>query len=285
LELEGIKDSTKTMAAAVRESVAADYKLILDRVGARALEQEAHLREARVAAQLQTEALHLAQEELAAALHHTPQPATQPQPRSLSTADEGTDTAELERLVLLTTASMSPPLRTRASEVQMNATPSPMPTPSPPHPMWAEMGCSPSSPMGNRDVVEAQLRLKVAEQAAEVDKLLVRCRTDHKLIVEKERENDRLTMRYMVDLERIAQHENEMLKIMGLASNDLARVEHYKQRLTSAASALNSLQEVHAAEVKAVKHEAHVKDLVRVAKEREASIERDRLAIELKYIK
>lgn len=47
---------------------------------------------------------------------------------------------------------------------------------------------------------------------------------------------------------------------------------------------LLNLEEVHAAEVKAAKHVAHVKDLVRVAKDREISIEKDRQAVEIKHL-
>ncbi|KAJ1432257.1 hypothetical protein B484DRAFT_429964 [Ochromonadaceae sp. CCMP2298] len=253
-EMDVFKTGTVEMAAVLQQSVQADFARILGVAAAHAQEQDRLLREARAGAQSQTEALHLAEEELAALLHHVPVPL--PQPKELSIAH----------------LSMSPPLRTR-SEVC---------TPAPP---LVEVGCSPSSPMGNREVVEAQLRAKVAEQAAEVDKLLQRCRNDHKLIVEKERENDRLTQRYMVDLDRINQHERELLGVAGGAAEEQLRAEHYRHRLMSAVLALNGLQEVHAAEVKAVKHEAHVKDLLRVAKEREASIERDRLAIELKFIK
>ena len=67
--------------------------------------------------------------------------------------------------------------------------------------------------------------------------------------------------------------------------NDRLRVESIQQRLQSACHAVRALQEVHAAEIKAVKHEAHIKDLLRVAKEREVALEKDRLNIELKHIK
>ena len=67
--------------------------------------------------------------------------------------------------------------------------------------------------------------------------------------------------------------------------NHQLRADSFQQRLGSATQALQGLQEVHLAELKAVKHEAHIKDLLRVAKEREADIEKDRLQIELKHIK
>lgn len=57
------------------------------------------------------------------------------------------------------------------------------------------------------------------------------------------------------------------------------------QRLGDATSALAGLEEVHSAELKAVKHVAHVKDLARVAKEREIAIERDRMLLEMKHLR
>jgi len=152
--------------------------------------------------------------------------------------------------------------------------------------------CSPFSPVSNRhnerraaEATEAKLKAKIGEQEDEIEKLLQRCRNDHKLIVEKERENDRLTQRYMADLTRIAEHEKDVQRFVQESAEQKARVGHYKERLRSATNALSGLQEVHAAEVKAVKHEAHVKDLMRVAKEREAAIEKDKLSIQINYIK
>jgi len=56
------------------------------------------------------------------------------------------------------------------------------------------------------------------------------------------------------------------------------------EKLLAAAQELRTLQQVHLAEVQAVKHTAHIKELVRIAREREASIERDRMAIELRNL-
>lgn len=56
-------------------------------------------------------------------------------------------------------------------------------------------------------------------------------------------------------------------------------------KLFAAAQQLRTLQQVHLAEVQAVKHTAHIKELVRIARERETSIERDRMAIELRSLR
>ena len=42
---------------------------------------------------------------------------------------------------------------------------------------------------------------------------------------------------------------------------------------------------MHAAEIKAVKHIAHIKELLRVAKEREVVIEREHMVIEMKKLR
>lgn len=62
-------------------------------------------------------------------------------------------------------------------------------------------------------------------------------------------------------------------------------IRQLKKQLEDAHLGVAGLQEVHGAEIKAVKHVAHVKELQRVAREREQSLDKDRLSIELKHLK
>lgn len=62
-------------------------------------------------------------------------------------------------------------------------------------------------------------------------------------------------------------------------------IRFYHDKLQNANKAVASLQEVHEGEVKAIKHLAHIKELIRVAKEREQVIDKDRLALEIKQMK
>lgn len=78
-----------------------------------------------------------------------------------------------------------------------------------------------------------------------------------------------------------------------LQRSNIADVDNAKQQITlryatqlqSAQTAVASLSNVHAAEIKAVKHLSHIKELTRIAKEREYAIEIDRMSIECKYLK
>lgn len=84
---------------------------------------------------------------------------------------------------------------------------------------------------------------------------------------------------------RLSEQDAELQRISQLCDYHQRRAESAMQQLAKVALAMKSLQEVHAAEIKAVKHEAHIRDLLRVAKEREASIEKDRLVVEVKHLK
>ena len=81
------------------------------------------------------------------------------------------------------------------------------------------------------------------------------------------------------------EQERQLAQRTAQCMNHQLRADNFQQRLGTAAQALAGLQEVHAAEIKAVRHEAHVKDLLRVAKERQADLEKDRLKIELNHNK
>lgn len=63
------------------------------------------------------------------------------------------------------------------------------------------------------------------------------------------------------------------------------QLNEYCSHVENIGGAVHDLQVVHASEMKAVKHLAHVKDLKRVAKEREDLIDRERLHGEIKYLK
>lgn len=64
-----------------------------------------------------------------------------------------------------------------------------------------------------------------------------------------------------------------------------SEINRLRKQIMDANLAVHGLQDVHGAEIKAVKHVAHIKELLRVAKEREQSLDRDRLQIELKHLK
>lgn len=62
------------------------------------------------------------------------------------------------------------------------------------------------------------------------------------------------------------------------------QLAHYNTQLQTINTAVSDLATVHMSELKAVKHLAHIKELKRVAKEREDLLDRDRLCIEIKFL-
>lgn len=159
---------------------------------------------------------------------------------------------------------------------------------------------SPFSPLQNRTSREAaaaaiqadlqiQSKLRVAEKDAEIELLQRQIAKDQVHL--SAQSDDLMNLRLLLLSERerfdqiCAKQESQLAQRSTQCMNDRLRVESIQQRLQSAAQAFAALQEVHAAEIKAVKHEAHIKDLLRVAKEREAALEKDRLQIEIKHIK
>jgi hypothetical protein len=80
---------------------------------------------------------------------------------------------------------------------------------------------------------------------------------------------------------------NELeIQLLVKANQEHERCIHeHKEKLHRLETAIGNLQSVHAAEVKAVKHFYHVKDLIRVAKEREEQLHRDKLHIELNNLR
>jgi hypothetical protein len=128
-------------------------------------------------------------------------------------------------------------------------------------------------------VQETKYKLRLAEIEAEYSERLKQVEIKHRLQLSRQEQLSEDKMRQLEggfrqqlttlggERDRLtAAHRHEQLRSMG-----------YQQRIDDAAAALGGLREVHEAEIKAVKHEAHVKDLIRVGKEREASLERDRL--------
>jgi hypothetical protein len=61
--------------------------------------------------------------------------------------------------------------------------------------------------------------------------------------------------------------------------------QEYLSKLDHATQAINSLSDLHTAEIKSIKHLAHIRELIRVAKEREQAIDKDRMIIEIKHLK
>ena len=59
----------------------------------------------------------------------------------------------------------------------------------------------------------------------------------------------------------------------------------YEQKIVESTQAMASLSELHLAEIKSIKHLAHIRELIRVAKEREQAIDKDRMIIEIKQLK
>jgi len=136
-------------------------------------------------------------------------------------------------------------------------------------------------------IQETKYKLRLAEIEAEYSERLKQVEIKHRLQLSRQEHLAEDKMRQLeggfrqqlatlsAERDRLAAaHHEEQLRWMG-----------YQQRITDATAALAGLQEVHEAEIKAVKHEAHVKDLIRVGREREASLERDRLLIQLGHLK
>ena len=163
-----------------------------------------------------------------------------------------------------------------------------------------DQNLSPFSPLLNRTSKEAaaaaiqadltiQSKLRLAEKDAEIDLLQKQLAKERAHV--SSQSDDLMNLRNLLLSERerfdqiCSKQETLLSQRTTQCMNDRLRVEAAQQRLASATQAVEALQEVHAAEVKAVKHEAHVKDLLRVAKEREAAIEKDKLQIEIKHIK
>lgn len=81
------------------------------------------------------------------------------------------------------------------------------------------------------------------------------------------------------------QYEKQIASMQDIVNAECGKVREYHSRFHVAASAMYNLQEKHAMEVAAIKHTAHCKDLGRIAAMREATIEKDKLLNEIKYIK
>ena len=160
---------------------------------------------------------------------------------------------------------------------------------------------SPLSPMANRSAnaaiaaaaiqadLDIQHKLRIAERDAEIVDLKRRIDRDNTHLLQQSQDLDALRQRLMSERERYdaicMEQERQLAQRTAQCMNHQLRADNFQQRLGTAAQALAGLQEVHAAEIKAVRHEAHVKDLLRVAKERQADLEKDRLKIELNHNK
>lgn len=136
---------------------------------------------------------------------------------------------------------------------------------------------------------QIQAKLRLAEKDAELDQLKRRIEQDRVHLLHQSDDLDALRTRLLSERERFdkicTDQEHQLAQRTAQYQNERLRADALQVRLQSASQALAGLQEVHQAEVKAVKHEAHVKDLLRVAKEREAALEKDKLQIELKHNK
>jgi len=63
------------------------------------------------------------------------------------------------------------------------------------------------------------------------------------------------------------------------------RSQEYQEKIVKTSQAITSLSGLHLAEIKSIKHLAHIRELIRVAKEREQAIDKDRMIIEIKQLK
>ncbi len=80
-------------------------------------------------------------------------------------------------------------------------------------------------------------------------------------------------------------HAEHIERLTSQIASHLQQVERYKAQLTQVSNTVTDLHSIHAAEIKAIKHLTHIKELKRVAKEREDVLDKDRLAIEIKFLK
>lgn len=63
------------------------------------------------------------------------------------------------------------------------------------------------------------------------------------------------------------------------------RSQEFQEKIVKTSQAITSLSGLHLAEIKSIKHLAHIRELIRVAKEREQAIDKDRMIIEIKQLK
>lgn len=128
-------------------------------------------------------------------------------------------------------------------------------------------------------VQETKYKLRLAEIEAEYSERLKQVEIKHRLQLSRQEQLAEDKMRQLEGgfRQQLATLGGERDRLTAAHRDEQLRSMGYQQRIDDAAVALGGLREVHEAEIKAVKHEAHVKDLIRVGKEREASLERDRL--------
>jgi chromosome segregation ATPase len=213
------------------------------------------------------------------------------------TADQCTNT---EPARLMCDASTSTPGASPLSTPAKPVLPPPAETTS----LMIDACGSPLSPLANRSNYNAaaanaaaaiqvdlhvQTKLRLAEKEAELSELQARADRDRALLRQQSDDLNALRQRLLSERERYdavcRAQESQLAQRAGQCAAHQQRADAFQQRLGQATHALQGLQEVHAAEVKAVRHEAHIRDLQRVAKERETDLEKDRLQIELKHIK
>jgi prefoldin subunit 5 len=234
------------------------------------------------AARLKSEHATLA-DTIAAAVRHTADRCTNTEPaRPMCDASTSTPGAS--------------PLSTPAKPV--------LPPPAETTSLMIDACASPLSPLANRSNyntaaanaaaaiqvdLHVQTKLRLAENEAELSELQARADRDRALLRQQSDDLDALRQRLLSERERYdavcRAQESQLAQRAGQCAAHQLRADALQQRLGQATHALQGLQEVHAAEVKAVRHEAHIRDLQRVAKERETDLEKDRLQIELKHIK
>ena len=128
-------------------------------------------------------------------------------------------------------------------------------------------------------VQETKYKLRLAEIEAEYSERLKQVEIKHRLQLSRQEQLSEDKMRQLEGgfRQQLTTLGGERDRLTAAHCHEQLRSMGYQQRIDDAAAALVGLREVHEAEIKAVKHEAHVKDLIRVGKEREASLERDRL--------
>ncbi|RYG68725.1 hypothetical protein EON64_04535, partial [archaeon] len=94
---------------------------------------------------------------------------------------------------------------------------------------------------------------------------------------------------YRGQVDTLTTHMQSLSNAAGGTHAELAQAQSQvmvlTERLNSVQAGIQDMQTLHQGEVKAVRHVAHIKELRRLAKEREESIEKDRLGMEVKFLK
>jgi hypothetical protein len=81
---------------------------------------------------------------------------------------------------------------------------------------------------------------------------------------------------------------NQTQKLQSLIDENQAMKDQnkgYQDKINRCQHVVQQLIDYFQAEIKSIKHLAHIRELIRVAKERETAIDKDRMIIEIKQLK